>query len=191
MESYFFFFFPPFSLSARLQFWHGLNPWQSPLLSYHSFFFSSLLFSPLLHFFISPPFFILFLSSNFFLPFSSAFLPFFLSPNSFSSFFPFLLVLFSLFPPLFYSPGFFFPSPSYIFSFISFSLLNHFHLFHLFAKGAAINKIKKIKAEQCKRLVSSTINIISSSSLPYRLHRPPQSLTKILGRTLCTTLSST
>ena len=109
MESYFFFSSSSFPLPTP-----GFSPWKSPLSSYHS----SLL-SPLFYTSFSPSYFILFLSSsNFFLSFSPAFLPFFFllffshsfSSSSFFFFlyffllfslffsFPFLLLFFSLFP---------------------------------------------------------------------------------------------
>ena len=143
-----FFFFSPFL--PRLQSWHGLNPWQSPLPSYTSFF--PLLFS------------CFFLSSNFFLPLSPACLPSFFFPFSYSfsysfsssSFFfflffsssPFSRFSFLSFLPLFYSPGFFLLCPSYLFLvffcvFFPSPPLNRFFppsflFIYLFAKGAAI-----------------------------------------------------
>ena len=108
MESYFFFL----SLSLfQLDFkpWHVFKP--HFFSSYHSFFFSSLLFPPVLHFF-SPLFVSSFVwcSSNFFLPCLPSFfrspilLPFhffllFLFLFLFSSSLSFLLYFFSLFPP--------------------------------------------------------------------------------------------
>ena len=157
----FFLLFFAFSLSARLQSWHGLNPWQSTLFSDHSFF-SFLHLFPLLHFF----FFFLLVSSffgpliyfspfplpSFLFAFSYSFPIPFLPPHSVSSsmlsflipvvFFPFYLVFFPLFPPFILFSRFlpfFFPPPISFLLFFSFSPLIHFvlfYLFHLFAKGA-------------------------------------------------------
>ena len=152
--------------------------------------FSSLL-SFLFYTSFFPSFFILSLSSNFF---SYSYPIPFLPPHSFSSsrfsflfpscFFPFLVIfsllspfiLFSWIPPpftlLFLS---YFPSRPTIISFFSTSL-----------PRGAINKIKKLKAEQCnnnKRLVVSIYYKHYFSHLLAHLPRHPLSLQKILGRT--------
>ena len=111
-------FFPLFfspSHSAQLNFsrpgtgW--FNPWQTPLFSI-SPFFRSLLFSPFFHFLF---FFYSFFSSNFFLPFPPAFLPFSLllfpiPSSSFFFFLYFLLYFFLFFFVSFFSLSFFFAS---------------------------------------------------------------------------------
>ena len=167
MERTFFLLFFPFSLSARLQSWHGLNPWQSTL------FPITLFFLPFIYSLFCTSFFFFLLVSSFFGPliyFSSFPLPSFLfafsysfpipflPPHSVSSsmlsflipvvFFPFHLVFFPLFPTFilfsWFLPFFFSPPISFLL-FFSFSPLIHFvlfYLFHLFAKGAAVNVLK-------------------------------------------------
>ena len=89
--------FPPHPSLFQLDFksWHGFNPYQIPILFYHSFSFLPFFFSLFCTF---PPSFLS--SSNVFLPFSPAFLPFFFLlffSHSYSFFFyflfPFFLVL--------------------------------------------------------------------------------------------------
>ena len=129
MESFFccfslLFFFPLF-LSARVKSWHGFNPYQNPIFFLSLFYFSSLLFSIFCNSFF-PPFLS---SSNFFLPFSPAFLPFSFSYSFLSSscflFFPYLLLFFLSFLPFFYSISSSFSPPLSFSLFLFLFFLSH------------------------------------------------------------------